>query len=205
MIQWAGAEPQENQAFIVCLGFFDGVHLGHQQLLKAASKIKDQTGDRVCVHTYDVPPVSIIAPNKQYAELTPLQEKIPLLLSFGADTVAISHFDEKLMKMTGAEFLDQVLFKEMRVRHLITGFDHRFGFHADTGAKELEELCKQRKIMLTVVPPVKTDDGHTISSTAIREKIISGQLQGVKEMLGREPDSDMINRLQKITINGGGR
>ncbi len=205
LIQWIGQKPQDNQAFIVCLGFFDGVHLGHRALIQKAIHLRNQTSAKVCVHTYDAHPISVIVPGKQVVELTTLEEKISSLLTSGVDTVAVSHFDKNLMEMTGEEFLDQVLLTQMDISHIVTGFDHRFGFHADTGVKELEMLCQQRGIHLSVVPPVKTKDGKIISSTAVRDAIVSGNMKCAAEMLGREPDSGMIQRLGKVNYYGGGR
>ena len=200
LIQWVGQKPQDNQDVIVCLGFFDGVHKGHQKLIQTALQAKAQTGALVCVHTYDESPIHIIRAGKADLELTPFKEKVSLLFSLGVDTVAVSHFDKQMMEMSGDDFLDQVLLKAMRVTHIITGYDHRFGYHGKTGPKELESLCNARGIQLSVVPAVTLENGMAVSSTAIREAIQRGEIQTASEMLGREPDEQMIKRVAQGDI-----
>lgn len=194
MIEWFGLKHDKEKAYVVCLGFFDGVHIGHRELITEALRVKRETGARVCVHTYAVPPVTVIFPNRPYKELTPLAEKIDLLLSSGADCVAVSPFDGRMMRMTGADFLDEVLLKEARVTHIVTGFNHRFGFRADTGPDELKTLCLARGIGLTVVPPVCTLDGENVSSTNIKQALAEGKTALAARMLGREPDENMLAR-----------
>ena len=195
MIEFFGTHPDDKE-FVVCLGFFDGVHLGHMRLLEAAREIKRREGLFVCVHTYSVAPTALIHPDRIYKELTPLDEKISLLLKNGADMVAVSHFDEKLMRMDATQFIDQELGGQFRVKHLVVGSDHRFGFHARTGAAELQALCAKRGIGLTVVAPVKTPDGDVISSTAIKTALSNGNRKVAEAMLGRSIKQSLSDRFR---------
>lgn len=202
MIEFFGARPDE-RAFVVCLGFFDGVHLGHLKLLAAAQEIKRREGLSVCVHTYSVPPVTLIHPERPYGELTELKEKVSLLLKSGADTVAVSLFDETLMQMDGAQFIDEELGGHLKVKHLVVGFDHRFGFQARTGIEELKTLCAGRGMGLTVVEPVKTEDGSIISSSAIKSALRAGHVKLAEAMLGRPVGQVLINRFHETKERGG--
>lgn len=202
LIEFYGARPDEKE-FVVCLGFFDGVHLGHLKLLKAAQEIKKRAGYTVCVHTYSVPPVTLIYPGRPYFELTTLKEKIQMLLENGADTVAVSLFNQALMQMDGAEFIDQELGRRLNVQHLVVGFDHRFGFQAKTGVEELKLLCAERGIGLTVVEPVRTEDGSVISSSAIKTALRNGDIRLAEQMLGRPAERSLIERFIETNERGG--
>ena len=163
----------------VCLGFFDGVHLGHRALLSAAREIARREGLSVCAHTFDVPPGGKGAP------LTTLEERIALLREAGADIVAVSPFDDGMRRMPGDEFFRRIVLDELNARHVICGDDHRFGYRGGWGVKELQALCENAGIGLTVVPPVSLPDGTRVSSTAIRKAILAGNASLAEEMLNR--------------------
>jgi len=170
---------------VVCLGYFDGVHLGHQALLKQGKSVARQNGLLLCVHTYDIPPIKLLKPDMAYQELCTFQEKCRLLEAAGADVVAVSRFDQALMHMSGADFFDRVVVEGMQAQHIVVGYDHRFGFMGDTGVDELLALCSAAGIGLSVVEAVRTPDGRLISSSAVRAAIKSKDLAQAEMMLGR--------------------
>lgn len=170
---------------VVCLGYFDGVHLGHQALLKQGKTIAEQNGLLLCVHTYDIPPIKLLKPDMAYQELCTFEEKCRLLEAAGADVVAVSSFDQALMHMSGADFFDRVVVEGMQAQHIIVGYNHRFGFMGDTGVDELLALCSAAGIGLSVVEAVRIPDGRLISSSAVRAAIKSKDLAQAEMMLGR--------------------
>ncbi len=195
---------------VVCLGFFDGVHKGHIALLRQGKQASDKLGLPLYVHTYDVPPASLIKLNSATAELTPLAEKARLLMDAGADRVVVSHFDDALMHTTGEAFFRNVLINQLGARHLIIGFDHRFGYRGDMDADQLSALCKAEGVGLNVVPAVMTDTGQLISSSAIRDALRLGNINLAEDMMGRAPSADLVKRMQATahhvqnqTIDGG--
>lgn len=179
----------------VCLGMFDGVHLGHLRLIEETIHAATKQGLVAMVHTYDVLPINVIAPEKAVCELTPLPDKVSLLQQAGIEATAVSRFDERLQKYTGREFFQKVLIDKLNARHLVTGFNHRFGFHADTGVAELRILCDEFGLGLSVIPPVLTAAGEVISSTGIRTAILEGDLGKAALMLGRKPEESLVRRV----------
>ena len=173
-------KTQKNTPSVVCLGFFDGVHRGHLALLRSAREIADQMKCRVCVHTFDR------APGSKDFELTSLAEREGLLLSFGADQVAVSRFTDEMRRMRGDDFFRQIVLDQLNACHVVCGDDHRFGHKGAWGVEELKTLCKEAGIGLTVVPPVTLENGEKISSTAIRRAILAGDFALASQMLGRE-------------------
>lgn len=170
---------EDGIASVVCLGFFDGVHRGHLQLVQTARQIADTQGFRVVVHTFDH------APGNKGAELTTLREREALLLAAGADEVAVSPFDENMRHMSGEDFFRQVVLERLKARHVVCGDDHRFGYRGDWGVKELGALCAEAHVGLTVLPPVTLPNGQRISSTAIRQALAAGDYILAEAMLGR--------------------
>ena len=170
---------------VVCLGYFDGVHLGHQAILKQGKTIAMHNELLLCVHTYDIPPIKLLKPDLAYQELCTFEEKCRLLEAAGADVVAVSRFDQALMHMSGADFFDRVVVEGMQARHIVVGYDHRFGFLGDTGVDELRVHCRAAGIGLNVVEAVRTPDGRAISSSAVRAAIKAHDWDRAAMMLGR--------------------
>ena len=170
----------ENVPSVVCLGFFDGVHRGHQALLQAAKDAAEKENLLICVHTFDH------APSVKDFELTTLEEREKLLWHYGAQRVAVSNFDDEMRHMPGDVFFREIVAGELQARHVVCGDDHRFGFRGAWGVKELKALCDEGGIGLTVVAPIELENGQRISSTAIRKAIEAGNTALAEEMLGRK-------------------
>jgi len=170
---------------VVCLGFFDGVHTGHAKLIGLAAEIARPHGWRVCVHTFDRMPAQVVRPEFAPRELTPLAEKAALLQSLGVDIMAVSPFDEAMMRMRAGDFVRQILAEKLRAAWVVAGFHHRFGFRNEAGVRELEGFCGRAGIGLSVMEPVKTPEGLLVSSTAIRNLLDAGDVAAAEAMLGR--------------------
>ncbi|MBE5782856.1 MAG: hypothetical protein E7329_06005 [Clostridiales bacterium] len=179
---------QESAPSVVCLGFFDGVHRGHLALLETACRAAKEEHLQVCVHTFDH------APGVKRFELTTLEERIRLLKEAGADRVAVSVFDQDMRHMSGEDFFDKIVMEKLGARHVVCGDDHRFGYKGACGVKELEKMCRENGVGLSVVPPVTLPGGERISSTAIRQAIEQGDEDLVFRMLGRPADENMKRR-----------
>lgn len=182
---------------VVCLGVFDGVHLGHARLIQTALNIAKEKNLMPIVHTYDPLPGQVLTPERGITELTTLQERLHLMEALGAKTTAVSQFDRELSRMGGADFFHQILVKELKAKHIVAGFNHRFGFRADTGIEELRRLCEAEGIGLDVIEPVLTREGSLVSSTAIRAALLLGDLELAEEMLGRPVDAGMLARVNQ--------
>lgn len=152
--------------YVLCLGFFDGVHRGHIQLLRQARAYAAEKGCSVCVHTFDTSPAAYIT-GKRQLELTGAEEKTFWLRRFGADEVLVTHFDRTVQEMSGEAFI-QALLQKMNVVCIAAGEDHRFGAGGKAGAGTLQEICRSRGIDLILVPPVCFAGGKKLSSSDIR-------------------------------------
>ncbi|NLM86356.1 MAG: FAD synthetase family protein [Clostridiales bacterium] len=170
---------------VICLGVFDGVHLGHQRLIQEALEVARRQDLLAMVHTYDVLPAQVIYPDRRIQALTSLEERTALIEAAGIEDIAVNAFTSQLQKASGAAFFQEVLRGKLNARHLVVGFNHRFGFRGDTDVHTLEDLCKQAGIGLSVIQPVRTREGNLVSSSAIRSALLLDDVELAEEMLGR--------------------
>lgn len=169
---------------VVCLGFFDGVHIGHAELIRQGVEIAQAQGFDTCVHTFDEMPARILKPEEPVQELTPLPRKAELLAALGVKLLAVSAF-EKARHMRAADFFQDTLLDRLKARHIVSGFDHRFGYRGEGDVAMLRQLCDAAGIGLSVITPVKTAEGELVSSTAIRGALAAGDFALAERMLGR--------------------
>ena len=168
----------------VCLGTFDGVHLGHQALLRATAEAAEQKGLLPCAYTFDLPPAAVLG--KGAADvLTDIDEKAALMAACGVDTVVYSHFDSAVAARTAHSFFYDLLVQRLNARHVVIGFHYHFGQYAQGDATLMRQYCDQNGVGLTVVPPVRLPDGELVSSTAIRTSLLAGDRPRAQQMLNR--------------------
>ena len=182
---------------VVCLGFFDGVHIGHMRLVDRAKEIARIEKLLVCVHTFAAMPQLVLRPERPAFELTTLGEKETLLSEAGVDLLAVSRFTDELMHMRAQEFFHSILLFRLRARHIVVGFHHRFGYKGEMDAKGLLKLCEEAGIGLSVIKPVRLPDGSLVSSSAIRSCLQKGDRAKAEAMLGRKIGwcSEVVDRM----------
>lgn len=183
---------------VICLGFFDGVHLGHQAIVNRGKTVAAELNLPLYVHTYEIPPANVIKHPMAVKEISPLPEKAALLERLGVDTVAVSRFDQHMMHMDGGVFFVHVLLGRLQAKHVVVGYDHRFGFRGSTDVKALAELCREHGVGLSVVDAVKLPDGREISSTAIRTALTRGDIDLAQRMLGRPVEQALKDRFSLV-------
>lgn len=183
---------------VVCLGMFDGVHLGHQQLLLEGKRIALKKNLTLCVHCYDTLPVNFLNQKAMVPELTTLQDKLDLFKFFGADATAVDRFNERIAHMSGQAFIRDIVSGKLNAKHVVAGFNHRFGHGADSGPNELRAFCKSYGMELSVISPVTTSSGILVSSTAIRQAILKDDPELAAQMLGRPVGKAMEERVKSI-------
>ncbi len=193
------------QAFdrpVVSLGTFDGVHLGHQAIIRRLlerSKEKNKMGLLV---TYEPHPQSVVAPENAPEVLTTLEEKLYLLEKLGVKGTLVINFDKKVSELRPEEFLEEILVKKLNVGEIIVGHDHAFGKSRAGKIELLAEASRKYNFRLEVIPAVYTENfpkdpahpygcpsGQTgrrerISSTKIRKELKEGDFNKGIKMLG---------------------
>ena len=166
---------------IYALGFFDGVHLGHQALLQACKALSDREGCKAGVVTFLGHPDTLVSGVTPPLINTP-EDRKKLLLQFHMDTVVELPFDKKLMQMPWQSFLE-MLQESHGAAGFVCGRDFRFGNRGEGTAELLEALCRERNIPCKVVPEQMLDS-TVISSTHIRKLLAQGQMENAVRFLG---------------------
>lgn len=176
------AEIQDIEKTAVALGNFDGIHKGHQVLIKKAVKTAEEKGIKSAVFTFSNHPRNVIAGSNVVRNIIYEDEKTEILEGMGVDYLFSISFEE-IMKLSPQEFVDKVLIEKFRIDTAVCGFNFTYGYKAAGTADMLRDMASGR-FDVSVVAPVKVD-GQVVSSTLIREKIMSGDVEAVPELLGR--------------------
>jgi riboflavin kinase/FMN adenylyltransferase len=175
--------PADFGPSVGAIGNFDGVHLGHQQVLGAVTSEARQRGLRSVAITFDPHPERFLRPQQAPGLIAPLPERLELLRATGVDAVLVLPFDETLACMRGRDFVAEILVSRLGLRSIHEGQNFRFGHRAEAGVAELAEFGREFGFTVMVHPPVTTH-GLTVSSTAIRQCISAGDLRRARWMLG---------------------
>lgn len=169
---------------VAAIGNFDGVHLGHQEILSAAVAEARSLGARAVAVTFDPHPDQFLRPAEAPRLLTPVPERLRLLSFTGIDAVVLLRFDAALASLPAREFARGVLVDALGVRGVHEGGNFRFGHRAEAGVAELEAFGEEFGFAVCIHSPVKSR-GLEVSSSAIRECIAAGDVTRARWMLGR--------------------
>ena len=170
---------------VVALGTFDGVHLGHQVVLRRAVEEGRRRGVRVVAATFDPHPRAVLGPRVQPKLLTTLELRREALLRYGADEVRAIRFDEEFSKKSPEEFVREVLVGEIGAEAVVVGENFRFGHRAAGDLEELERLMRSLGAEAYSVLVRSGDEKAGISSTRIRELVAGGEVEEAAKLLGR--------------------
>jgi riboflavin kinase/FMN adenylyltransferase len=164
---------------VVPIGVFDGVHRGHQLVLKHAVESARARDARVVVVTFHPHPTAVLAPGHVPPMLVTLDRRVRLLREHGADDVHVLKFTRELSLQTPQEFIEQVLIAELAAEQIVVGNNFRFGHRAAGDAAML------RRYDLEVDDVALLTDGGTISSTMVRDYVVHGDVEAAASALGR--------------------
>ena len=176
-------DKQEFPPLSMALGYFDGVHLGHQEVIKEAKKQADQKGLSAAVMTFDPHPSVVLGRNVQHVQyITPLTEKIKLIEDLGIDYLFVVNFTLDFANLLPQEFIDQYIIG-LNVKHVVAGFDYTYG-RMGKGTMETLPFHSREDFTYSVVPKF-VDSNEKISSTRIRTLLREGETALLPKLLGR--------------------
>ncbi len=176
--------PPERRPSAVALGVFDGVHLGHRAILGAAVAHARATGSPTVACTFEPHPLEVLQPGRAPQPITTLSERLDLIAACGVDVAVVLDFTPALAAMEPEAFVKDVLVDRLSTRHVVVGFNHRFGRGARGDAELLRGLGRGLGFGVDVIEPLAVD-GAPVSSTAIRAALGRGDLDAAARMLGR--------------------
>ncbi len=167
----------------VSIGNFDGVHRGHQSMIRELARLAGAEGAPAVIFTFDPHPIALLRPGQSPPPLTTTERKLELLAGTGVDAVLVYPTDQALLKLSPREFFDQIVLHSLNVRGLVEGPNFFFGRDRAGSIQTLDEYCKKSGRELHIVPPVKVGD-HLVSSTEIRRFIADGRVRDAGGLLG---------------------
>jgi riboflavin kinase/FMN adenylyltransferase len=177
--------PPDVTRTAVTVGSFDGVHRGHQDVLRQLVARARNLGVHSLLVTFDPHPLEVVNPAAAPRLLTVGDEKLEVLAESGVDFVAVLPFTPALAAFSAERFVDEILLSRFRMHDLLMGHDHRFGHNRSGDATTMRRLGSERGFDVGVVPEVTVNGGQSVSSTAIRRAIAGGDLEGAFRGLGR--------------------
>ncbi len=177
---------------VVVIGVFDGVHKGHQALLKRAKEIAD--GRSIIALTFDPHPTTVFAPDKAPTMLTTLADRVELLKIHNADQVAVMKFNEKFAAMSPEDFVETVLVNQLHASAVIVGENFTYGHKAAGNSASLIKSGEVHNFSVDV--QVLQADTEVISSSRIRKLVIDGKVEEARTLLSRP------HRLDGVVVHG---
>jgi riboflavin kinase/FMN adenylyltransferase len=165
------------------VGVFDGLHRGHQRLLRRVMKIAQRDNWRPAIITFNDHPQSTLEPQKRPPRLMPAELQMAHLENAGIAEAFVVPFTPQLAEMPAEEFVADLLLRNLRMRHIVVGEDFVFGAGAAGDIGLLRRLGVKWDFGVTIIRPVRSD-GSVISSTGIRLKISSGDIAAANRWLG---------------------
>jgi len=188
-------EKLDFPSMAMALGYFDGVHLGHQQVIMEAKRIADDKGIKSAVMTFDPHPSVVLGKSVQHIEnITPLDEKANVIRNMGVDYLFVVHFTTEFSSLLPQQFIDQYIIG-LNVQHVVAGFDYTYG-KMGKGTMETLQFHSRNKFEFTVVSRLARANDEKISSTLIRSLLRDGKVDSMPELLGR------YYKTQGTVVNG---
>ena len=187
-----------NNSTVVAIGSFDGLHKGHQKIIKKTIKIAEKRNMKSGVFSFSPHPLEVIAPERSPSFLVSRRQKLNILEELGIDYFFEQEFTEEFSKLTFEEFISNIMIDKIGVKHIIVGSDFKFGKNQSGNTEKLKKLSSKYNINTKIIPIIKKNT-NKISSTNIRKLIKAGRVSEVKKYLGRN------YKIEGTVVTGEGR
>lgn len=169
---------------VLAIGNFDGVHRGHQAILRNIRERAAQLGAKSLAVTFDPHPVRVLRPEQAPKLITPLQQKLDLLAATGIDATVVIPFTPEFSRLSAVEFARDVLLDSLKAAEVHEGDNFRFGHNASAGPAELAQLGRELGFGVVAQPALYVR-GIQVSSSHVRQCIAKGDMAIARALLGR--------------------
>lgn len=176
--------PEGIDGTAVTIGKFDGIHLGHQQLIAETIESSEEHSIVPTVITFERHPFSLLDPEAEPPALIGSHQKQFLLQEAGIELVLNLPFDEKLASLSAKEFIYQVLVESLHAKVVVVGQGFRFGSNQNGDVELLQELGRELGFIVRVIPHIQVD-GEVVSTSRIRNLLLEGNVAMAAKLLGR--------------------
>ena len=178
--------PKKFNDSVIAIGNFDGLHLGHQEVINEAKKISLKFKKKVGVMTFEPHPKSFFQKKYEFFRLTPFRMKYELLKKKKLDFMLNIKFDKNFMSISSLDFIEKILLEDLKASHVVTGFDFVFGNKQTGNVDVLRNFCKSSKKLEFTEIKEKKMDGSEVSSSLIRELLRKGDIEKANQILSRK-------------------
>ena len=169
---------------VVTIGTFDGVHIGHQQIIRHLRKLAAETKGETVLLTFFPHPRIVLQPDDNDLKLiTTMEEREELLRSFGIDHLIIQPFSKDFSRISATEFVRDQLIKRIGMKTLVIGYDHHFGRNREGSYKDMEEMAPIYGFRLEEINEQMIND-VAVSSTKVRKSLLEGDIETANHLLG---------------------
>jgi riboflavin kinase/FMN adenylyltransferase len=180
---------QARKGCVLTIGNFDGVHVGHQEILRTARRLAGENGTEMAVMTFEPHPVAVLHPEKASGVLTPLSLKLHLLKDWADRCIIVLEDNRELLNLSPQDFVDEFLMTTLQPSVIVEGDDFNFGADRTGDVNTLIRLGHERGFRVVVVPAkqieLATSQRVRVSSTIIRYMIEGGHVEEAAEALSR--------------------
>lgn len=189
---------------VVTIGNFDGVHKGHQALIRHAREEADRRGTACAVLTFEPHPLAVLKPELKVRRLFDAEDRRTQMAGLGVDALVVQPFSREFSQLSPDRFLAEVLLRPFRPKLVVVGYDFNFGAGRAGSIDSLKEKASTHGFEVSVLPPVSVNIGEemnntVVSSTKIRTALANGEVEAASLLLGRP------YTLRGPVIKGAGR
>jgi len=180
---YLGREAASDRPCVATIGFFDGVHRGHQFLIKQVTDDARRHGLSSTVITFDRHPRQVLHSDFQPQLLTTLDEKLLLLSKTGIEQTVVLPFSEQMAQLSAYDFMQKVMVEKLNVKRLVIGYDNRFGHNREEGFDDYVRYGRETGIEV-VRASAYVIDGVSVSSSVVRSFLEEGEVELAEQCLG---------------------
>jgi riboflavin kinase/FMN adenylyltransferase len=192
------AEITRDEKSVITLGTFDGLHLGHQQIVNEVIEKSKQISGKNFLLTFEPHPRKVIPGRNDVKLLSTLEEKIEILEKLGLENLFVINFTTEFSKQSPEDFVKKYLIDGIGLKEIVIGYDHHFGKERDGNFELLQKMGKRFSFSVRLIPEFSVE-GETISSTKIRNALLAGDVVIAGKMLGR------FYSFKGLIVRGDGR
>jgi len=184
IVQSLGQYRPDAPPSVVAQGTFDGIHLGHQAVIRTAVDRARALDVRPVAVTFDPNPLAVLRPAEAPPELLTLEERLERIAALGPEVCLVIPFTTEFSRVEAETYVHDILLGLLRAREIVVGFNHAFGRGARGTPDLLRRLAEPARVAVHVVAPLRVD-GIAVSSTSIREALRQGDVRRAASLLGR--------------------
>lgn len=171
---------------VLTIGTFDGVHKGHQEIIKRINQLAAENGGESIILTFHPHPRLVVNPNDTSLKLlNTLEEKITLLEHYGVDNLIVAPFSVAFSQLTARQYVEDFLWKNIKPQKVVIGYDHRFGNNREGGLELFLKIGKELGFEVEEIAKQMVDD-LAVSSTKVRHALQTGDMVQANTLLGHE-------------------